>query len=121
MNQDREPDPDPSATRVASPTVLDASSHYYPVAEHDQLITLVVGTHRYDIHLSHIISQPETMLGTMFSARNSALQKPSTTGEYRFPDRNGHAFAVLADFYNSGGHFPDVIAFKYAHPQFRFT
>ncbi|RUS30958.1 hypothetical protein BC938DRAFT_478711 [Jimgerdemannia flammicorona] len=102
-------------------TVPNAASHHHPSTDHDPLIALVVGNIRYDIRLSRLTSQPDTMLGTMFSSRNSDLQKPSTTGEYRFPERNGQAFAILAAFYDSDGRFPDVISFKYANPHLRFT
>lgn len=122
MNQDIDSDCEIfTEPTIITRTVPDASAHHHPSIEHDPLITLIVGNLRYDIPLSQLTSQPDTMLGTMFSARNISLQKASTTGEYRFPERNGQAFAVLAAFYNSGGQLPDVISFKYAHPHLRFT
>ncbi|RUS14944.1 hypothetical protein BC937DRAFT_93126 [Endogone sp. FLAS-F59071] len=81
----------------------DAESQDDPKSSKDVVKINVDGT-VYTFSRAKIARQPETMLAVMFSDRNECLATPNADGVYTFADRNGEAFAVIHQYYESDGH-----------------
>ncbi|CAG8534131.1 13179_t:CDS:2 [Gigaspora rosea] len=67
----------------------------------NERIILNVGGIKYETYRSTLTAYPDTLLGTMFQARNHSLLHPTNDNEY-FIDRNGRAFHYILEFYRTG-------------------
>ncbi|CAG8453691.1 1015_t:CDS:2 [Paraglomus brasilianum] len=67
----------------------------------EERIVLNVGGMKYETYRSTLLSLPTSLLGTMFSLRNSMLLHPTNNNEYFF-DRNGRAFHYIIEYYRTG-------------------
>lgn len=78
----------------------------------DERLILNVGGIKYETFRSTLTTYPDTLLGTMFQKRNSALLHPSynekSICEYFF-DRNGRAFHYILEYYRTGKFFLENI------------
>ncbi|CAG8603496.1 10953_t:CDS:2, partial [Dentiscutata heterogama] len=55
----------------------------------------------YETFQSILMTQPKTLLGTMFQDRNKCMRHPMNGNEYFF-DRNSEAFYYIMEFYQTG-------------------
>ena len=60
----------------------------------ESIIHLNIGAMKYSTSLSTVTSQPESMLGAMFSGRHTL----TTADDYHFIDRDGHHFRHILNF-----------------------
>ncbi|CAG8699690.1 7162_t:CDS:2 [Dentiscutata erythropus] len=72
-----------------------------PINTSEEKIILNVGGKKYETFQSILITQPETLLGTMFQDRNKCMRHPINENEYFF-DRNSEAFYYIMEFYRTG-------------------
>ena len=71
----------------------------------NERVTLNVGGRRFETYASTLAQYPDTLLGAMFSPRNSHMRKPDRHGEFFF-DRDPDAFRTVVNFYRTGRLFP---------------
>lgn len=64
----------------------------------DSRVVINVGGKRFETQISTFSSYPDSLLGTMFSARNTYLLKKDSNGEIFF-DRNPDAFEAILHLY----------------------
>ncbi|KAI9331297.1 hypothetical protein DFJ73DRAFT_799871 [Zopfochytrium polystomum] len=67
----------------------------------DRRVVLNVGGRRFETFVSTLQCLPDSLLGTMFSRRNSDLRKADGDGEFFF-DRNASCFDAILDAYRIG-------------------
>ncbi|CAG8777558.1 22064_t:CDS:2, partial [Dentiscutata erythropus] len=72
-----------------------------PINASNEKIILNVGGKKYETFQSTLVTQPETLLGTMFQDRNKCMRHPVNGNEYFF-DRNSEAFYYIMEFYRTG-------------------
>ncbi|CAG8491389.1 11969_t:CDS:2 [Ambispora gerdemannii] len=69
--------------------------------EHEEKIILNVNNVKYETYRSTLTAYPETLLGTMFQKRNSALLQPKNNNEYSI-NRDGNVFYYILEYYREG-------------------
>ncbi|RUS31193.1 hypothetical protein BC938DRAFT_478282 [Jimgerdemannia flammicorona] len=75
----------------------------------EPVVKLEVGGVLYTLPRAKITAHPDTMLGTMFSARNKALVGTAADGIHKFPDRNGKVFFLIHQYYQTDGNLPTAM------------
>jgi len=71
------------------------------ISKISERVILNVGGTRFETYKSTFSQYPSSLLGAMFSERNTELRKPDSKGEYFF-DRSPVVFEAIINFYRTG-------------------
>ncbi|GAM27711.1 hypothetical protein SAMD00019534_108870, partial [Acytostelium subglobosum LB1] len=93
-------DRDTLSSSRGSVDLNDKIHNLHLLKEREHRIVLNVGGRRFETYKSTFANHPTTLLGVMFSERNSHLLCPDANGEFFF-DRSPALFEAVLDFYRS--------------------